>query len=239
MAYALEAVGELASQSVVGRYLRQAGAEIIAERALKVAMVEAFPLQSMKPIPARSSLKSIADDPSLDEPVLPEASLPEAPASRSDPASAPLSDLSDVRETPSATSLDHLQPASTLDRKKLIPVAAAAATLGVVLTLVASLGADGPALELHSAIAPPPALAGASEIATAATATARAAPEDEPPKPEDEPPPEPESSAQPTQSGKPVPANTTPRPTPTHKTPKPTGKRPPPPPPSGSLYGRE
>ena len=41
MAAALEAVGELASQPAVARYVRQAGGERIAERARQVAMVEA------------------------------------------------------------------------------------------------------------------------------------------------------------------------------------------------------
>jgi serine/threonine-protein kinase len=68
MASALEAVGELASQNAVGRYVRQAGSDRLTERAREVALVEAFPLGNIKPLPIRSRLDSIAfnDEPTVD-----------------------------------------------------------------------------------------------------------------------------------------------------------------------------
>jgi serine/threonine-protein kinase len=231
MASAIEAVGELASHSVVGRYVRQAGAETINERALQVAMVEAFPLDSMQPVPARSSLRSYADDPSLDEPGLPEASLPSGPSSSSELGSEPLSDLADVRETPSASALDPTPPiALGPDQKKLIPIAVAAATVGVVITLIASLGGDPPALEAHSGVVP-----AAPEIPSQATAPAPdPAPSERIAEPSAQP------HAQPSASAEPEPIKAPgPKPIARPVKPHPTGKHPPPPPPSGSLYGRE
>ncbi|MBW2458128.1 MAG: serine/threonine protein kinase [Deltaproteobacteria bacterium] len=153
MAAAVQAVGDLASQQAVARYVRQAGSTRLAERARHIAAVEAVPLDDVQPTEVRSSLESYAE---LEPPTkavldaLPPLPEPKGARSKGGAKSPPNGDEATsepgASETPPPQSKSTRPLAATigaLPRGRLLAVGGAVAVaLLVVVLLVFTGGAE-------------------------------------------------------------------------------------------------
>jgi serine/threonine-protein kinase len=235
MAAAIEAVGSLASEQSVAQYVRQAGAERLAQRAKQVAIVEAAELD-MDEVVVPSSRASAAEilvarlDPdaprraSASAPTLPPLATPEPPAATPPPpAVTPAPPMAVAMPPASANETsseihgwsDPPRLSHSPARRAVIPILVVAAVVAVALYLLRSR--DEP--EVAAAPAPPAELpaSAAARAATSVSAAPAATPSSAP---------EPSVSASATPAPSAVPSPGRPAP------PKPKPKPPP-------LYGRE
>ena len=166
MAAALEAVGELASDQAVARYVRQVGADRIAERAAKVAKVEAVALD-IAPRDTMTSFLDLSDarDKSGEIVRRTPASMRSGPLARITPEAPPPSDPSGAGdESASATTADErgsgetpgveitgrnamlgddLAAAAEQERRKKVIVIGIGAAALLLLLLVSARGSSG------------------------------------------------------------------------------------------------
>jgi serine/threonine-protein kinase len=202
MAAAIEALGELASQSAVGRYVRQAAADKLVDRSRAVSLVEAHALSEFSELPPQSARPRFWSAPFVSPP----SQMPSQSPSQSPPSQPPTSlpgpprvpNASDLRDAGLSAPLSSPLSTAALSTQALsrrpITTILLAMLAGALLVAAGAALRTPPEAPVHTREPPPVVIAApappAPQVAppSAPTATAPPSAGHEPPAPTPEPP---------------------------------------------------